>query len=61
MGPLEDAREDTPLLARDGTSQEHTKPTTTPIPWQQLSILLLLHLASPIESQVIAPFLPQVR
>ena len=52
--------EDTPLLSHDNTSQELTKPTLTPLPWRQLSILLLLQLAEPIESQVIAPFLPQV-
>jgi len=61
MGP-QDAHEDTPLLiARHGTSQECQKPTTTPLPWGQLSILLLLHLVEAITSQVIAPFLPQVR
>ena len=58
----QDAREDTPLLTVcNGTSPESSKPMVTPIPWQQLFIILLLHLAEPLSSQVIAPFLPQVR
>ena len=61
MGP-QDVHEDTPLLiARHGTPQECPKPTPTPLPWPQLSILMLLHLAEAITSQVVAPFLPQVR
>ena len=54
------SREDTPLLTHDDTSQKLTKPTPTPLPWRQLSILMLLQFAEPMESQVIAPFLPQV-
>lgn len=56
-----DARADIPLKALNDTSQESSKPTTTPLPWRQLSILLLLQLAGPLTGQVIAPFLPQVR
>ena len=59
MGP-HNPREDTPLITRDDTLQDLSPKPTTPLPWQQLSILLLLHLAEPITSQVISPFLPQV-
>ena len=59
MGP-HNLREDTPLITRDDTSQDLSPKPTTPLPWRQLSILLLLHLAEPITSQVISPFLPQV-
>jgi len=56
-----DVDEDTPLLtARDGTPQEDSKSSSTPLPWSQLSILLMLQLAEPLTYQLIAPFLPQV-
>lgn len=58
----QNVHEDTPLLtACDGISQESPKPRATPLSWQQLSVVLLLHLAEPLTSQMIAPFLPQVR
>ena len=47
--------EETPLLPE----QQKKKPT--PLPWAQFSILLVLQLAEPLTSQVIYPFLPQVR
>lgn len=33
----------------------------TPVPWRQFSIVLFLQLAEPLTSQVIYPFLPEVR
>lgn len=48
--------EETPLLH----DQQRAKPTKTPIPWAQLSILLVLQLAEPLTSQVISPFAPDV-
>ncbi|CCM04993.1 uncharacterized protein FIBRA_07191 [Fibroporia radiculosa] len=48
--------EETPLLH----DAHRTKPTRTPIPWSQLSILLVLQLAEPLTSQVIAPFAPEL-
>lgn len=33
----------------------------TPIPWRQLSLVLVLQLCEPLTSQVINPFVPQVR
>ncbi|KAH9989032.1 major facilitator superfamily domain-containing protein [Russula vinacea] len=44
--------EDTPLLT------PHQKPST-PVPWAQVSILLVLQLAEPLTSQVIYPFTPE--
>ncbi|KAL4078833.1 major facilitator superfamily domain-containing protein [Scleroderma yunnanense] len=57
-----DVHEDTPLLGQTcgDDAQERSKPINTPLPWRQLSILLLLLLAEPLTSQVIAPFLPQL-
>ena len=46
--------EETPLLREQ-------KKVRTPLPWRQLSIILLLQLAEPLTSQVIAPFAPEVR
>lgn len=46
--------EDTPLLT------PYQKPST-PVPWAQVSILLVLQLAEPLTSQVIYPFTPEVR
>ncbi|TFY61951.1 hypothetical protein EVJ58_g4187 [Rhodofomes roseus] len=48
--------EETPLLH----GQQRAKPTKTPIPWAQLSILLVLQLAEPLTSQVISPFAPDL-
>jgi len=55
--------EETPLLAAQSQNYQQNNPGTqkTPLPWRQLSILLLLSVSEPITSQVIAPFLPQVR
>jgi hypothetical protein len=54
--------EETPLLGEQSqnSQQNNTKKQKTPLPWRQLSILLLLHVSEPITSQVITPFLPQV-
>jgi hypothetical protein len=49
--------EDTPLLSSESTLQ---KPSTTPVPWAQVWILLVLQLAEPLTSQVIYPFTPEV-
>ncbi|KAF9468193.1 member of major facilitator superfamily multidrug-resistance, DHA1 sub-family [Collybia nuda] len=46
--------EETPLLL----SQQPSKPT--PLPWAQLTIVLVLQLAEPLTSQVIYPFAPQL-
>lgn len=48
--------EETPLLQES----PRAKPARTPIPWGQLSILLVLQLAEPLTSQVISPFAPEV-
>ncbi|PCH42297.1 member of major facilitator multidrug-resistance DHA1 [Wolfiporia cocos MD-104 SS10] len=48
--------EETPLLQEE----RHKKPERTPIPWGQLSILLVLQLAEPLTSQVISPFAPDL-
>ena len=45
--------EETPLLREQ-------KKARTPLPWRQFSIILLLQLAEPLTSQVIAPFAPEV-
>ncbi|KAI0734243.1 MFS general substrate transporter [Fomitopsis betulina] len=47
--------EETPLL-----HEQRAKPRKTPIPWAQLSILLVLQLAEPLTSQVISPFAPDL-
>ncbi|KAI9573797.1 major facilitator superfamily domain-containing protein [Boletus coccyginus] len=54
--------EETPLLAVQSQNSQQNNPGTqkTPLPWRQLSILLLLSVSEPITSQVIAPFLPQL-
>ena len=54
------ADEVTPLLIQD-SDEVHEVRARTPLPWRQFSILLLLQLVEPLTSQVIAPFLPQVR
>jgi len=51
-----DSDEETPLLHES----PRTKQTRTPIPWGQLSILLVLQLAEPLTSQVISPFAPEL-
>ncbi|KIM53133.1 hypothetical protein SCLCIDRAFT_1223128 [Scleroderma citrinum Foug A] len=58
----QDAHEDTPLLADrgDDAPQESSKPPPTPLPWRQLSIVLLLQVVEPLTAQVIVPFLPQM-
>jgi len=57
------ADEETPLLAQDSDEihEVGSRTARTPLPWRQFSILLLLQLVEPLTSQVIAPFLPQVR
>ncbi|KAG6807315.1 hypothetical protein H0H92_008033 [Tricholoma furcatifolium] len=47
------ADEETPLL-----DSQH--PTRSPLPWSQLTLLLLLQLAEPLTSSVIYPFAPQL-
>jgi hypothetical protein len=47
--------EETPLL-----SQEQHNPKRTHIPWTQILLLLILQLAEPLTSLVIAPFAPEV-
>jgi MFS family permease len=47
--------EETPLL-----QSVQQKRARTPLPWRQFSIILLLQLAEPLTSQVIAPFAPQL-
>jgi hypothetical protein len=47
--------EETPLLSSELPPQK-----TTPVPWAQVSILLVLLLAEPLTSQVILPFTPEV-
>ena len=47
--------EETPLLAENGKKQ------ATPLPWFQFTIVLFLQLAEPLTSNVIYPFVPQVR
>jgi len=49
--------EETPLLSSDRSS----KKPSTPVPWSQVGILLVLQLAEPLTSQVIYPFTPEVR
>ena len=48
--------EDTPLLSSESTLQK----SSTPVPWAQVWILLVLQLAEPLTSQVIYPFTPEV-
>ncbi|KAI6044363.1 major facilitator superfamily domain-containing protein [Pisolithus marmoratus] len=53
--------EETPLLRTQACVQhESSKATRTPLPWRQISILLLLQLSEPLTGQVIAPFIPQL-
>ncbi len=57
------ADEETPLL-RSNDSNDNTvngPVKETPLPWRQFGIVLFLQLAEPLTSQVIYPFLPQVR
>ncbi|KZT73114.1 member of major facilitator superfamily multidrug-resistance, DHA1 sub-family [Daedalea quercina L-15889] len=56
MTVVERTDEETPLLR----GEQRAKPTKTPIPWAQLSILLVLQLAEPLTSQVISPFAPDL-
>jgi len=46
--------EETPLL------QRHGKKSSTPLPWFQFSLVLVLQLAEPLTSNVIYPFAPQL-
>ncbi|KAG2038922.1 hypothetical protein BDR03DRAFT_1090874 [Suillus americanus] len=46
--------EDTPLLQRP------QQPTTTPLPWDQLWIILFSQLSDPLSSKTLVPFIPQV-
>ena len=48
--------EDTPLLS----TEPPLKRPSTPVPWAQVWILLVLQLAEPLTSQVIYPFTPEV-
>jgi hypothetical protein len=48
--------EDTPLLSSESTLRK----SSTPVPWAQIWILLVLQLAEPLTSQVIYPFTPEV-
>ena len=50
--------EETPLLAQP---EEQRKTEPTPIPWSQVLLLLILQVAEPLTSQVISPFIPDVR
>jgi hypothetical protein len=47
--------EETPLLSSEPPPQK-----TTPVPWAQVWILIVLLLAEPLTSQVIFPFTPEV-
>jgi len=47
--------EETPLLRR---SEQTT--AKTPLPWDQLWIILLSQLSDPLSSKTLAPFIPQV-
>jgi hypothetical protein len=47
--------EETPLLPR---SEQPT--AKTPLPWDQLWIMLFIQLSDPLSSQTLAPFIPQV-
>jgi hypothetical protein len=60
--PTKRTNEETPLLADErGRSESPAVVKKSPFPWGQFSILLVLQLAEPLTSQVIYPFLPQVR
>ncbi|KAF8434115.1 major facilitator superfamily domain-containing protein [Boletus edulis BED1] len=48
--------EETPLLQQ----AQQQKKGRTPLPWRQLTMILLLQLAEPLTAQVIAPFAPQL-
>lgn len=48
--------EETPLLP----SERALKKSSTPVPWAQVWILLVLQLAEPLTSQLIYPFTPEV-
>jgi hypothetical protein len=47
--------EETPLLRR---SEQTT--AKTPLPWDQLWIILLSQLSDPLSSKTLAPFIPQL-
>jgi hypothetical protein len=55
MTATQNIDEETPLL-----TSGHSK-KATPLPWTQFSIVLFLQLAEPLTSNVIYPFMPQVR
>ena len=50
--------EETPLLRSQGNGG--AKILKTPLPWRQLSMLLVLQIAEPLAACVIFPFAPQV-
>lgn len=47
--------EETPLL-----ETQHKK-AMTPIPWRQVSLVMIIQAGEPLTSQVIYPFTPEVR
>ena len=49
--------ENTPLL---NAQLESTKQERTPLPWLQITIILLLHTCEPISSQSIYPYINEV-
>lgn len=60
------ASSSTATLAATATavaSSSSSKPVReeTPLPWAQFSLVLFLQLAEPLTSQVIYPFVPEVR
>lgn len=57
MTAQDTADEETPLLQQEGENQPKKR---TPIPWAQVSLLLVLQLSEPLTSQVIYPFAPEV-
>lgn len=52
--------EEMPLLRSQDSHGVLAKTSKTPLPWRQLSMLLVLQIAEPMASQVISPFAPQV-
>ncbi|KAJ7650817.1 member of major facilitator superfamily multidrug-resistance, DHA1 sub-family [Roridomyces roridus] len=61
MSLRDETDETQPLLPRrDDSNDVERKPTPTPLPYFQLSIVLFLQLAEPLTSHVIYPFTPQL-
>ena len=50
--------EETPLLRSQGNGGAEI--SKTPLPWRQLSLLLVVQIAEPLAAFVIFPFAPQV-